>query len=98
MPSFMCFFCRFEDDRGQNYSETQPMIEFLNMQCSTTKRKSNVVTATFGNEQGLGKHQLFHLTQRNVHPASNYNSTAYNKRQTVLLCAEDIGLMGLTRL
>ena len=39
--------------------------------------------------------QLFHLTQRNVHPAAEYTRAAYKRRQTVLLSAEDVGLMGL---
>ena len=90
MPSYFAFFCRFADSaRGSDYNKKQPLIETLNIECDTTKRKSDVVT------DNLGKHQLFHLTQRNVHPASNYNSTAYNRRQVVLLSAEDIGLMSL---
>jgi len=98
MPGFICLYARFNDaERAQDYGITQPMIEFVKMQCDTTKRKSDILTDTFNSKEGLGKHQMFHLTQRNVHAASNYNSTAYNKRQTVLLCAEDIGLMGLDR-
>ena len=90
MPSYMCLYARFKDAaRGQNFQLTQPMIQTLNMRCDTTKRKSDVVC------DDLGKHQLYHMTQRNVHPASNYNSSAYNRRQTILLCAEDIGMMGL---
>ena len=84
MPSYFAFF-----ERAFDYSKRQPMIEALNIECDTTKRKSDVVT------DDLGKHQLFHLTQRNVHPASNFNSVAYNRRQIVLLSAEDIGLMSL---
>ena len=97
MPSYMCVFCRHDDDRGQNYKETQPIIEFLNIECTTTKKKSDIVTHTFKSKEGLGKHQLFHLTQRNVHPRSKYDSTAYNRRQTIMLSAEDIGLMGIER-
>ena len=89
MPSYIAIYSRYNDKHAQNYGETQPRIETLNIACDTTKRKSNVIT------DHLGKHHLFHLTQRNVHPASGYNSTAYNKRQVVLLAAEDIGLMKL---
>ena len=90
MPSYLAFYCRYSDNGiGLNYNTSQPRIETLNIACDTTKRKSNVVT------DNLGKHHLFHLTMRNVHPSSSYNSTAYNKRQIVLLAAEDIGLMKL---
>ena len=40
-------------------------------------------------------HELFHMTQRNVHNRSEYESTAFNKRQTILLATEDIGIMGM---
>ena len=90
MPSYFAFFCRFADSaRGSDYNKKQPLIETLNIECDTTKRKSDVVT------DNLGKHQLFHLTQRNVHPAAEYTRAAYKRRQTVLLSAEDVGLMGL---
>ena len=39
--------------------------------------------------------QLYHLTQRNVHPAAEYDRKAFNRRQTILLSAEDVGLLGL---
>ena len=35
------------------------------------------------------------MTQRNVNPLADYDRAAYNRRQTILLSAEDIGLMGL---
>jgi hypothetical protein len=90
MPSYIAIYCRYNDRAtALNYNISQPRIETLNIACETTKRKSNVIT------DNLGKHHLFHLTMRNVHPASSYNSTAYNKRQVVLLAAEDIGLMKL---
>ena len=38
---------------------------------------------------------LFHPTQRNVHAAAEYDRVAYNRRQTILLSAEDVGLLGL---
>ncbi len=90
MPSYIALYSRHDDNAtALDYSITQPRIETLNIACDTTKRKSNVIT------DNMGKHHLFHLTMRNVHPASSYNSTAYNKRQVVLLAAEDIGLMQL---
>ena len=42
-------------------------------------------------------HELFHMTQRNVHHRSEYESTAFNKRQTILLATEDIGIRPWTR-
>ena len=42
-------------------------------------------------------HELYHMTQRNVHSRSQYDSDAYNDRQTILLATEDIGIMGLGR-
>ena len=39
--------------------------------------------------------QLYHLTQRNTHPFAEYDRPAYNRRQTILLSSEDVGLMGL---
>ena len=90
LPSYFAFFCRHDrNEQGYNYNVAQPMIETLNVRCDTTKRTSDVI----GDD--LGKHHLYHLTMRNVHPFSHYNSSAYNKRQVVLLSAEDIGLMAL---
>ena len=40
-------------------------------------------------------HQLYHITQRNVNQRARYNRQTFNKRQVVLLSAEDIGMMGL---
>jgi hypothetical protein len=98
MPSYFCFFCRHASTAlGQDYGLIQPMIENLRISCSTTNRKSDVVCSTFRNTKGLGKHHLFHLTQRNVHPFADYDSGAYNRRQTILLSAEDVGLMSLSR-
>ncbi len=39
--------------------------------------------------------QLFHLTQRNVHPQAQYDKDAFRRRQTVLLSTEDVGMLGL---
>ena len=34
-------------------------------------------------------------TQRNVHPYAEYVRAAFNRRQTILLSSEDVGLLGL---
>ena len=41
--------------------------------------------------------QLYHLTQRNTHPYAEYDRKAFNRRQTILLSSEDVGLMGLNQ-
>ena len=51
-------------------------------------KKSNTIYET-------NIHELFHMTQRNVHKRSEYAHAAFNKRQTLLLATEDIGIMGL---
>ena len=84
-PSYFCFFCRgTRTDILQ-----QPIIRTLSIYNATTKKKSNVV-------QDLSVSQLFHLTQRNVHPQAQYDKDAFRRRQTVLLSTEDIGMLGLT--
>ena len=83
-PSYFCFFCR----SATTDILQQPLIKTLSIYNETTAKKSNSV-------QELTIGQLFHLTQRNVHPAAEYSRAAYNRRQTVLLSAEDVGLMGL---
>jgi hypothetical protein len=45
--------------------------------------------------EDMDKSYLYHMTMRNVHPRSAYNSNSYNIRQVVLLAAEDVGIMGL---
>jgi len=90
LPSYFVVFCRNTAiDIANNYSRKQPMIESLNIRCDTTKRRSNVIC------DDMDKSYLYHMTMRNVHPRSRYNSTRYNMRQVVLLAAEDIGIMGL---
>ena len=90
MPSYFAFFLRHSDPKeGNNHFLRQPMIETLNIQCQTTKRHSDVVT------NDLDKGFLYHMTMRNVHPMSGYESSRYNMRQVVLLSAEDVGLMSL---
>ena len=39
---------------------------------------------------------MYHLTQRNVHPAAQYDRESFRRRQTILLSAEDIGMLGLS--
>ena len=83
VPGFMCVFCRDSDNMFK-----QPVIKRLSLQNRTTMKKSDSIFDT-------DVHELFHMTQRNVHPRSEYNSTAFNERQTILLTTEDIGIMGL---
>ena len=84
-PSYFCFFCR----SSSTDILQQPIIRTLSIYNGTTKKKSNVV-------QDLSVSQMFHLTQRNVHPQAQYDKDAFRRRQTVLLSTEDIGLLGLT--
>jgi hypothetical protein len=83
-PSYFCFFCR----SATTDILQQPLIKTLSIFNETTQKKSNSI-------QDVSIGQLFHLTQRNVHAAAEYSRAAYNRRQTVLLSAEDVGLMGL---
>ena len=85
-PSFYCIFARSESTDILQ----QPQIKTLSIYNDTTKKKSDTITeATVS--------QLYHLTQRNVHPFAEYDRVAFNRRQTILLASEDVGLMGLKR-
>jgi hypothetical protein len=83
-PSYWCLFCRNADTDILQ----QPIIKSLSMFCNTTQKKSNSVSE-------MSVSELYHLTQRNVHPQAEYDRTAFNRRQTILLSAEDVGLMGI---
>ena len=83
VPGYLCVFCRDSD----NVLE-QPIIKRLSLQNLTTMKKSNSIVDT-------DVHELYHMTQRNVHPRSEYDSKAFNRRQTLLLAIEDIGIMGM---
>ena len=83
-PSYYCFFCR----SATTDILQQPIIKTLSIFNKTTQKKSNSIQ-----DASIG--QLFHLTQRNVHAAAEYSRAAYKRRQTVLLSAEDVGMMGL---
>ena len=83
-PSYFCFFCR----SATTDILQQPIIKTLSIFNETTQKKSNSV-------EDLSGGPLFHLTQRNVHAGAEYSRAAYKRRQTVLLSAEDVGLMGL---
>ena len=85
-PSYFCFFAR---SSGTDILQ-QPLIKTLSIRNLTTTKKSNVVT-------DLSISELYHLTQRNVHPQAQYDKTAFARRQTILLKTEDIGLMGLSQ-
>ena len=83
-PSYYCIFCR----SATTDILQQPHIRTLSIRNETTKKKSNTISK-------LSIGQMFHMTQRNVHPQAEYTRQAYNRRQTVLLSAEDVGLLGL---
>ena len=83
LPSFFCIFCRDADE-----FDRQPLIQRLSISSTTTMKKSDVVFET-------DVHELYHLTQRNVHPMAEYDHAAFNKRQVILLATEDIGTLGL---
>ena len=68
----------------------QPLIKQLSIMCTTTMKKSNTILQA-------REHELFHLTQRNVHPRAEYTRVTNQQRQVVLLCAEDIGDMGIAQ-
>ena len=83
VPGYLCIFCRDSDELLE-----QPIIKRLSLQNLTTMKKSDSVIDT-------DVHELYHMTQRNVHPRSEYDSKAFNKRQTLLLAIEDVGIMGM---
>ena len=87
-PSYLALFARSKV-RPTEYVK-QPLIKTLSISSGTTMKKSNTILEA-------REHELFHLTQRNVHPRAEYNRHTNQKRQVVLLCAEDIGDMGIAR-
>ena len=82
LPSFFCIFCRDKDE-----FDWQPLIQRLSISSTTTMKKSDVIFET--------DVELYHMTQRNVHPHAEYDHRAFNKRQVILLATEDIGTVGL---
>jgi hypothetical protein len=68
---------------------TQPLIKQLSIMCATTQKKSNTILEA-------NVHQLYHITQRNVNQRARYNRSVFNRRQVILMSAEDIGMMGLS--
>ena len=86
MPSYIAVFAR-DTDMTLDHMD-QPLIKQLSIMCNTTMKKSNTIL-------NANVHQLYHITQRNVNARARYNRHTFNKRQTILLSAEDIGLMGL---
>ena len=86
MPSYIAIFAR-DQDRSRDHM-TQPLIKQLSIMCTTTQKKSNTIL-------DADVHQLYHITQRNVNQRARYNRYTFNKRQVVLLSAEDVGMMGL---
>ena len=86
IPSFFAIFAR-DLDMSKDH-ERQPLIKQLSIMCNTTMKKSNTIL-------NANVHQLYHITQRNVNQRARYNRHVFNRRQCVLLSAEDVGLMGL---
>jgi len=86
MPSYFAIFARDRDMSKDHL--THPLIKKLSIMCVTTQKKSNTILNS-------NVHQLYHITQRNVNNRARYNRHTFNKRQTILLSAEDVGLMGL---
>jgi len=86
MPSYIAIFAR-DTDMSKDHM-VQPLIKQLSIMCNTTMKKSNTIL-------NANVHQLYHITQRNVNQRARYNRHTFNNRQTILLSAEDIGLMGL---
>ena len=86
MPSYFAIFARDEDFSKDH--ERQPVIKQLSIMCNTTQKRSDTILDS-------SVHQLYHITQRNVHIRSEYDRSAFNHRQVVLLKAEDVGMMGL---
>merc|ERR1711969_238305 len=67
----------------------QPLIKQLSIRSDTTMKKSNSILEA-------REHELYHMTQRNVHPRAEYDRYRYRYRQVVLLSAEDIGMLGIS--
>jgi hypothetical protein len=88
MPSYIAAFARDKDASRDHLP--QPLIKQLDIMCNTTMKKSNTILKA-------DVHQLYHITQRNVNQRARYNRFTFNRRQVVLMSAEDIGLMGLLR-
>ncbi len=82
-PAYYVIFCR--DEARRDRLQTPKILE-VSIKCTTTKKKSNSVFGTKISE-------LFHMTQRNCHTRAAYTRAAFNKRQTIMLSAEDVGMM-----
>jgi hypothetical protein len=85
-PSYIAIYARSKT-RPNEYIK-QPLVKTLTISSGTTMKKSNTILEA-------REHELFHLTQRNVHPRAEYTRSVNQKRQVILLCAEDIGDMGV---
>ena len=71
-PSYICLYARSKV-RPNEYIK-QPLIKTLNISSGTTMKKSNTILEA-------REHELFHLTQRNVHPRAEYTREVNQKRQ-----------------
>ena len=70
VPGYLCIFCRDSDGDLE-----QPIIKRLSLQNRTTMKKSDSVINT-------DVHELFYMTQRNVHPRSEYDSASSRPRSS----------------
>ena len=86
MPAYLALFARDVDFSLD--AEDQPLIKEMSIMCTTTMKKSNTILE-------VSEHELYHITQRNVHPRAEYDRKAYRNRQVVMFTAEDIGMMGI---
>ena len=87
MPSYMAVYAR--DPNFSRDAERQPLIKELSIRSNTTMKLSNSILEA-------REHELYHMTQRNVHPRAEYDRFRYRHRQVVLLSAEDIGMLGIS--
>jgi hypothetical protein len=87
MPSYMAVYAR--DPNFSRDAERQPLIKELSIRSNTTMTLSNSILEA-------REHELYHMTQRNVHPRAEYDRFRYRHRQVVLLSAEDIGMLGIS--
>jgi hypothetical protein len=87
MPSYIAMYARDADFSRD--AERQPLIKDLSIRSNTTMKKSNSILEA-------REHELYHMTQRNVHPRAEYDRHRYRHRQVVLLSAEDIGMLGIS--
>ena len=87
-PSYFALFAR-NAQHGNEWTK-QPLIKSLTIRSGTTMKLSNTILAA-------REHELYHLTQRNVHPRAQYDRLQNKNRQVILLATEDIGDLGVSQ-